>query len=218
MRSLIVASLALGLLAPPALRGQEFADLCRQHRIFRNGQWSSYRMVHDNDTATMRFAIVGAEGTGAAARYLYEVSIGGRHRGKVETTIMQMQVSGLGTGSPHVWMLVMKSGDRPAMKYPDQMIGMASRVMTESISDQIAKNCANAQVVGWESVTVPDGTFRALHVRSQDGGDAWVAREIPFGMVQVRSKDGRMMVLTGHGANARTAITETPQDMMGGRH
>ena len=95
---------------------------------------------------------------------------------------------------------------------------MLGRQMTANIADQIAHSCATAQVVGWESVTVPAGTFRALHIRTEDGGEAWIAHEVPFGMVQVKSRNGFVMVLTGRGTGAKSSITETPQEMMGQRH
>lgn len=214
---LLSCTLATGALAP--LGAQELADLCHQYRTFKNGQWASYRLESEHaDTATMRFAIVGVEGAGDAARYLYEIATNRQRKGKTETTILQMQVSGLGTSATHIYSFVMKAGDRPAMKYPEMMVGMANQAVSQGVTNQIAKNCATAQTVGWESVTVPAGTFRALHIRTEDGGDAWIAREIPFGMVQVKSTNGHVMVLTGRGADAKTAITEVPQDMMGGRH
>lgn len=214
----LVAIAALVALPAAALAAQDFADLCRQHRTFKAGQWAAYESSGGRaDSGTMRFAIVGIEGTGTGARALYEMSFGRRHKGKTETTIMQMLVSGLGTTAVQVHSLVMKAGDHPAMKYPDAMIGMANRFITTNMAQEIAKNCATAQVVGWESVTVPAGTFRALHIRNEDGGEAWVAPEVPFGMVRVKAKNGMTMVLTGRGNDARTSITETPQDMMGGR-
>jgi len=78
-----------------------------------------------------------------------------------------------------------------------------------------ARRCASAQVVGWESVTVPAGAIRALHLKNVDGGEAWVARDVPFGIVKARPKDGGEMVLTGRGRDAKSSITEKPQEMPG---
>jgi len=54
-------------------------------------------------------------------------------------------------------------------------------------------------VVGWESVTVPAGTFRALHVTTGDGGEVWASRDVPFGLVKTHGKQGDL-ALTGRGA------------------
>ena len=93
-----LAALVFALLPAVPLAAQDFADLCRQHRTFRTGQWAAYRMTGGrSDNSTMRFAIVSAEGTGDAARYGYEMSFTRQERGKTETNIIQMLVSGLGT-------------------------------------------------------------------------------------------------------------------------
>jgi len=42
-----------------------------------------------------------------------------------------------------------------------------------------------------------------------------VARDVLFGIVKVRPKDGGEMVLTGHGMDAKSSITEKPQEMPG---
>ena len=153
-----LAALVLALLPAVPLAAQDFADLCRQHRTFRTGQWASYRMTGGrSDNSTMRFAIVSAEGTGDAARYAYEMSFTRQERGKAETNIIQMLVSGLGTTALQVHGLVMKTGDRPAMKMPDMMIAMIGRQATANVAEAIAHSCDKAQVVGWETITVPAG-------------------------------------------------------------
>src|SRR5439155_743231 len=75
-----------------------------------------------------------------------------------------------------------------------------------------ASRCAGAHVVGWESVTVPAGTFRALHVTTEDGGEVWASREVPFGLVKTHGKQGDLG-LTGRGADAKSSITEKPLEM-----
>ena len=210
------AVLAALLVVAPVLGAQELAEMCRQYRRFTPGQWATYSST-GSDSGVMRFAIVGKEGSGEAARLTYEMQFTNFKRGQPQTTVMQMLVSGLGTLRPQVHSLVMKNGDEPAMKMPDQMIAMMSRQMLSNIAQEVAKSCDQSTVVGWESVTVPAGTFRALHVRSAEGGDAWVSRDVPFGMVRVRDKRGTTMVLTGRGNDARSAIRETPQEMGGRR-
>jgi hypothetical protein len=51
----------------------------------------------------------------------------------------------------------------------------------------------------------------------REGTEAWVRPELYFGLVRVLMKDGSTMVLTGHGAGAKSSITEQPREMMGPR-
>ena len=77
-----------------------------------------------------------------------------------------------------------------------------------------ASRCSGAHVVGWESVTVPAGTFRALHVTTDDEGEVWASRDVPFGLVKLRGKQGDL-VLSARGTDAKSSITEKPLDMGG---
>src|SRR5574341_383180 len=103
--------------------------------------------------------------------------------------------------------MVMKSGDRPAQRMPDQMVAMMSGRMGQNMASEMAKQCERSEVVGTESVTVPAGTFRALHIRS-DKTESWMSRQIPFYMVRVQLENGGTMELTGHGRDAKSLITE----------
>ena len=76
------------------------------------------------------------------------------------------------------------------------------------------EKCAESTTVGWESVTVPAGTFRALHVKDANGkGDYWVVPSLALGLVKAHDDGGEQgdLVLTDHGTGAKDAITETPQ-------
>jgi hypothetical protein len=107
--------------------------------------------------------------------------------------------------------IVMKSGTEPAMRMPEQMVAMMGSRMASSVAAEMARNCLEMEVVGWEQVTVPAGTFRALHVRhARERTEAWIRPELYFGMVKVTTKDGTME-LTGQGNDARSSITETPR-------
>jgi hypothetical protein len=209
-RSLAVV-VALSLAAVP-VSGQDIAALCRETRTFTNGQWASYRGVDRNDTTTTRFAIVGTEGT----RLWWEMSITSSRRRQDGTMIMQALVSDLGTLQPRFHAMVIKSGDRPAQRMPDQMVQMMSSRMGTNMSTEAAKQCEQGQVIGTESITVPAGTFRALHVKTGDT-ESWFAREVPFGMVRVKASNGGLMELTSFGRDAKSLITETPQVMGGDR-
>jgi hypothetical protein len=77
-----------------------------------------------------------------------------------------------------------------------------------------ASRCSGAHVVGWESVTVPAGTFRALHVTTDDAGEVWATRDVPFGLVKLHGKQGDL-VLAARGTDAKSSITEKPLEMGG---
>src|SRR6266446_4693592 len=77
-----------------------------------------------------------------------------------------------------------------------------------------AGKCSGAHVVGWESVTVPAGTFRALHVTTGDGGELWASRDVPFGVIKTHGKQGDL-ALTGRGVDAKSSIAEKPMEMPG---
>ena len=90
-----------------------------------------------------------------------------------------------------------------------------SLIRVAQLAAEVARGCQSARVVGWESVSVPAGEFRALHVQPKDGGDAWVTRDHQFGLVRAVMKDGTTLQLTGRGNDAKSSITETPRSMMG---
>ena len=208
----VAVLLALSLPAVP-LSGQDMAALCRETRQFTNGQWASYRGVASgHDTTTMRFAIVGTEGT----RLWWEMSMRSSRRPQDGMMVMQALVSDLGTLQPRFHAMVIKSGDRPAQRMPDQMVQMMSSQMGNNMTSEMAKQCEQGQVVGTESITVPAGTFRALHVKNGES-ESWFSRAIPFGMVRVKAPNGSLMELTAHGRDAKSLITETPQVMGGGQ-
>ena len=164
----------------------------------------------------MRFAIVGTEAQEGTRYYWYEMTINDPTRGAKGKTIMQMLVPGLAYQAGGLRGMIMKTGDDPATRMPDQMIRMMGSRMATNITAEITRSCLEMAVVGWEDVTVPAGTFHALHIRNpRDQTEAWVRTELYFGMVKVVIKDGSVMALAGHGGGAKSSITETPRDMMG---
>lgn len=218
------AALALVLVVapPPSARAQDKDKICRdiQHRPMTVGQWARYTWTGGrSDGGTMRFAIVGTEAQEGTTYYWYEMTIDDPKRGAKGKTIMQMLVPGLAYQAGGLRGMIMKSGDDPATRMPDQMIRMMGSRMAPNITAEITRGCLEMEVVGWEDVTVPAGTFHALHIRNpRELTEAWVRPELYFGMVKVVMKDGAVMALSGHGGGAKSSITETPRDMMGPRH
>ena len=130
--------------------------------------------------------------------------------------IMQMLVPGYPYEPSGVQEIIMKAGNQPAMKMGPAMMGMIRSQMANNPGASMQEACKNVTLVGEESVTVPAGSFSTRHYRSTGAhaGDSWIARGQAFGLV--KSTDGEHeMVLTGTGNDAKSSITETPQEMPG---
>lgn len=207
----LTAALALGAFAAQVLPAQELAEMCRAASDVKIGQWSSYDVTGKNP-GQMRLAMVGSERVGDSTFVWFE--IGFTSKDPTHSGVMQMLVPGLGANASGIHGFIVKSGNQPAMKMPAQMIGMMSQQAAGNNNAlDFAKRCASGQAVGWESVTVPAGTIRALHVKSDNGTDEWAAGDIPFGLVKTHAKDGSEIALIGHGAGAKSSITEAPREM-----
>jgi hypothetical protein len=217
-RRLALAAVLIAALLPARARAQDKDQICRdvQQRPMSVGQWASYRWTGGrSDGTAMRFAIVGTEAQAGGTYYWYELTIDQPQRGAKGKTIMQLLVPGLGYLSGGVRGLIMKTGDAPATRMPDQMVMMMGGAMAANVAAEFTRGCQEMEIVGWEDVTVPAGTFHALHLRNpKDQTAAWVRPELYFGMVKVVMKDGTM-VLTGHGRGAKSSITEQPRPMVG---
>jgi hypothetical protein len=214
-----LAFLALLVAAPsPALVAQDKDQLCNdiQRRPMRLGQWASYNWTGGRaEGTTMRMAIVGTEPVEGTPYHWYEMMITDPAKGAKGKTIIQMLVPGLGYQAGGVRGMIMKNGDQDAMRMPDQMVRMmGGRMGGQNFAAEIARRCQEMELVGWEQVTVPAGTFRALHIKSPaEQTEAWVLPDFYFGLLKATMKDGSSMVLTGRGTDAKSSITETPRVM-----
>jgi len=109
--------------------------------------------------------------------------------------------------------IIMKAGDRPAMK----MNGMMLKMIRGQLDKQnfLADVCRQVTLVGKEKVTVPAGHFQATHFHSAKyGSDSWVASSVPFALVKSVGKNYQME-LAVYGNGAKSSITEQPQEMPG---
>ena len=204
-----VGMLVAAVFAVPGLAAQDLAQVCQALTKLTTGQWASYAISGGGeDGATLRFAIVGTELHNDSTYYWFEAV----HTSPADSTkngIIQVLIPGWGTtASPRA--MVMKLGQRPAMKMPEQALAMAPKANPGS---EMSRRCGTSQSVGWESITVPAGTLRALHVKDVDGDEAWLTPDVPFGLVKGQRPDGGQMTLTGRGTDAKSSITETPQEM-----
>src|SRR5439155_347402 len=118
----------------------------------------------------LRLAVVGSERAIDSTLYWFEVSFAGKDPGK--SGVLQILTGSLASGLESPRALVFKVGPQPAMRISGEMAGMMGKQGGQNASAfDWAGKCSGAHVVGWESVTVPAGTFRALHVTTEDGGE-----------------------------------------------
>ena len=202
------------LIAIPAT-AQDHAALCRDLKTRRAtvGHWASYAWQGGRAEGTaMRVAIVGTEKVGDSTFYWYEVRVTTREPGDAGRVIMQALVPGLVYDAAGMRALVIKSGKDPATRLPDEMVRMMAG-RTVNMAAEMTRACLEADLVGWEQVTVPAGAFRALHAKTKEGAEAWYTPELLFGLLKVVTKEGDTMVLTGRGTDAKSSITETPRSL-----
>src|SRR5881397_717953 len=209
----LLAALSLGALAPFALPAQsptDLADVCKVLGDAKPGQWASFDGTGSSGVGKLRLAVVGSERAGDSTWYWFEVSFAGKDPGK--SGVVQILTGSLASGLESPRALVFKAGPQPAMKISGEMAGMMGKQGRDNTTAfDWASRCSGAHVVGWESVTVPAGTFRALHVTTDDG-EVWASRDVPFGLVKTHGKQGDL-ALTGRGTDAKSSITETPLEM-----
>ena len=169
------------------------------------GSWSEY----STEEGSMRLALLGTETRAGKNLVRVEMSM----VTKDGPMIMQVLVPGYPYEMSSIEDFIVKAAGRPAMRMNAQMLQMMASRMPK---DQVAEFCNNARMtrVGEESITVPAGTFRTIHYRdTASGNDVWVSESIPFGLVKTRQARGGEIVLTSQGTDARSQITEEPQEM-----
>lgn len=210
----LIIALTLVALAPlplPAQRPSELADVCKVLGDAKPGQWASFDGTGSAGVGKLRLAVVGSEKSGDSTLYWFEVTFTGKDPGK--SGVVQILTASLASGLESPRALIFKVGPQPAMRLSGEMAGMMGKQGRQNASAfDWAGRCGGAHVVGWESVTVPAGTFRALHMTTDDGGEVWASRDVPFGLVKTHGKQGDL-ALTGRGADAKSSITETPLEM-----
>ena len=210
----LIIALTLVALAPLPLLAQrpsELADVCKVLGDAKPGQWASFDGTGSAGVGKLRLAVVGSEKSGDSTLYWFEVTFTGKDPGK--SGVVQILTASLASGLESPRALIFKVGPQPAMRLSGEMAGMMGKQGRQNASAfDWAGRCGGAHVVGWESVTVPAGTFRALHMTTDDGGEVWASRDVPFGLVKTHGKQGDL-ALTGRGADAKSSITETPLEM-----
>ncbi len=222
MRRLTTTSLFL-LLGVAPLAAQDLEDLCAGAGRLAVGQWAAYRVDGFGGVRVdTRYAIVGqepVEGEGSVegqepvegeGQYWLELELPGG-------MMMQMLIPSYPFPPESVRRVVAKIGDGPAMEYPEEMAVSMGR-QGQNLSEPLLKACNESETVGWETVTVPAGTFHALRVKAilAGGGekDIWLSKDVPFGIIRMTEEpEGTGLVLLDHGTDATSSITETPLKM-----
>jgi len=214
--ALLITALALGALVTPALSAQsatDLADVCKALGNAKVGQWASFEGTSASGGGKLRLAVVGSERASDSTLYWFEVNFAGQEPGK--SGVVQILAPNLASGSATPRSLIVKIGAQPAMRISGEMAGMmGQKPGQDNAAFDWASRCSGAHVVGWESVTVPAGTFRALHVTTDDAGEVWATRDVPFGLVKLHGKQGDL-ALAARGTDAKSSITEKPLDMSG---
>jgi hypothetical protein len=209
MRSSLSWAAAALLSVAPAVQAQ---DACAENFKWpKVGAWAEYRGTYNKKTpVTTRYAVVGTEDRSGAEYKRIEFKM---HDAKKNTDmIYQMLVPG---GGPlemdGIEEVVMKIGDRPAMKMSGMMLGMMRKQLGQNMAFKDA--CAEVELVGQEKVSVPAGSFSAKHFHSAKyETDMWASPKVPFSMLKSVGKTHEL-VLAATGDGAKSEITETPQEM-----
>jgi hypothetical protein len=200
-------SLVLLLAAVPAVRAQECIEQIKFPGV---GRWAEYKALYNGkDPYTVRYAVIGSEKRGGADLKWVELRMKGADKDKNFT--YQVLVPGSPTEMANVQEIIMKAGDRPAMK----MNGMMLKMIRGELDKQnfLGEVCKDVSLVGEEKVTVPAGRFQARHFHSAKyGSDSWLASSVPFALVKSVGKNYQME-LAVHGRGAKSSISEQPQEM-----
>ncbi len=213
MRTTCFGVLLLLIASASRLPAQTGNDCLKNLKWPGVGNWATYQSVLNEKPGIARYAVVGTETReGTEMKWIEYKHMGEKAN---DTTVFQMLVP----SGPHevgqVEEIVMKSGDRKAMKVSGMMMKMVRGQMEKS--SFLNNMCEGVTLVGEESVTVPAGTFKTYHFHnSKYNSDSWISPNVPFAMVKATGKN-HDIALTATGTGATSSITETPQDMMGGK-
>jgi len=205
--------LSLAILLGVASVGRAQETCIEQMKFPEVGRWAEYQALYNKkDPYTIRYAVVGGDKRGGKDLKWLELRMKGEK--KEGNIVYQMLVPGSVAELGQVEEIVMKPGDKPAMKMDGMMLKMIRGQMEkQSFLDDA---CKDVTLVGPESVTVPAGKFQTRHFRSdQYTSDSWLTSDIPFAMVKSVGKNYEL-ALTAYGDGAKSSITEEPQSM-GGR-
>jgi len=198
----------LATTAAPAA-AQDLAGVCGALGGVDRGDWAAFRMegAQATSVSAVRFAFVDR---GNPQDTWFEVEATTPQGAQ----IVQLQVADFPFGAEDISGGIVKPGPMPAMRMPEQMLGMMRQQMASNPMLDIRKQCLQSELLGEETLDGPRGGIRAWHIQVPGGNDAWVSPDVPFGMVKAMAGDGSgTMVLTDFGTGAKSSIPEEPQTM-----
>jgi hypothetical protein len=214
MRILMSTALAVAMATPVAAQ-----NACEAFRKAPPvGSWVEYEFQGNGQSGRSKIAVVGTETRGGSELTWYEISFNAAG----QSGVMKMLAEGgfyQAMADKKIVEMVIKAQGQPAMKFSGATIERMQSQMNSDPAAEFSKGCEDAERVGVESITVPAGTFRAVHFRVASGGnpgDAWIVEGLPFGMIRWTGSEGEAAELVDRGDDAVTQITETPMEMPGG--
>ncbi len=151
---------------------------------------------------SMRFANVGDEELDGKVYHRYEMHISNSQGSMVSQTLTAGRIF----DTTDVKEMVVQVPGMPIQRLTGDML-RSSLAMRPSRDELIADDvCKSAESLGRETVKVPAGDIETLHIRLEDGTEAWLSADIPGAMVKVVTHEGMTMVLVKHGTGAETKI------------
>ncbi len=191
VRGLVLPALVAATAMPAS--AQDLSEACGWLQTPTVGGWASYRLSAGgrDDSTTVRIAIVGHEAVSGVEHFWQETVM----RTGAMRTVVQTLVPGVPYDPTTIRRAIVQAPGRdPVELSPRALSTMPSGQGTGGVDA-----CRHGQPQGWETITVPAGTFRALHVRyARDGrtADSWLVPSIPFALAR--------SVITGAGGPADT--------------
>lgn len=205
----LAAILLAASLASVQVHAQGLANVCRPLEQPAPGSWARYRLRSPSgDSTEVRMAIVGQERVGEQV-FVWQESIVGA--GGAETVVQTLVPA-----APYDPTAIRRALVRLPGQDPMEISGSALAMLKDA-SGQSAVGldaCRRGDALGWETLEVPAGRVRAMHVRyTRDGrtADTWLAPGIPFAVTRTivmgDSAPQRFeLVLVGHGRDATPTI------------
>lgn len=203
IRWALVVVAALGTSIPA--HGQTLADVCRPVERPVPGGWARYRLRGATDSTELRMAMVGtASWNGAAHVWLESI---------IPTPAGEMVIQSLVPAEPYDPTAIRRAVVWAAGRNPVEVPASQLNAMRERAGQGAAglDACRNGDALGWETVEVPAGPVRAMHIRYERNGrtaDVWLAPGIPFAVVRslVAGTEPVELLLIAHGRDAVPSI------------
>jgi hypothetical protein len=118
-------------------------------------------------------------------------------------------VPGSGGAPNEVHEIVLKHGEKPAMKMDGMMLKMLRRQMEKE--SMLAEICKDMTLVGGEMVSVPAGRFKTQHFHSvKSATDTWTSTAVSFSLVKNVGAESELRLLR-QGDGAKSSIIEQPK-------